>query len=88
MKNEVIISENFQKQLQSLNILDHVQKKCTIDFAGSIVKLDEGLYILKDKKGKDVCGILDCNSFMEALLDTDIAHLWAYDNRKKIGTAN
>ncbi len=88
MHNNVVISNNFQKQLESMNIVDQVQKRGEFFAEGNILKLDDGLYLLKDQHGQDVCGILDCRSFMEALLDTDISHLWAYDNRKKIGTAN
>lgn len=88
MKKEIIISDKFQTQLEELNIVEQLQHKGTTNYPGSILKLEEGLYLLKDDQGQDVCGILDCDSFMEALMDTDISHLWAYDNCKKIGTAN
>ncbi len=88
MKKEIIISDKFQNQLEELNIVEQLQNKGTTNYPGSILKLEEGLYLLKDTQGNDVCGILDCDSFMEALMDTEISHLWAYDNRKKIGTAN
>ncbi len=87
-QHEVVISQNFKTQMDNLNIMDQLQKNCTPSYKGNVTKIDDGLYLLKDTKGNDVCGILDCQSFLEALMDTDIAHLWSFDNRKKIGTAN
>lgn len=88
IKPEIVISEKFQQQVEGLNIYDQIQKSSEASFAGSIQRIDEELYILKDDQGNDVCGILDCRSFMEALMDTDVSHLWTMDNRKKLGTAN
>lgn len=88
MKQEIVISQKFRDQLSKLNILEQIEKPCTNAYAGNVRKIDEDLYILYDHRGTEVCGLLDCKSFMEALMDTDVSHLWAYDNNRKYGAAN
>jgi len=88
MKQEIVISKKFKEQMDNLNVLDQIEKPCSNAFAGTVRKIDDELYVLHDAHGAEVCGILDCKSFMEALMDTDVAHLWAYDNKKKYGVAN
>lgn len=88
MKQEVVISQKFKDQLDKLNILEQIEKPCTNAFPGTVRKIDDDLFILYDNRGAEVCGLLDCKSFMEALMDTDVSHLWAYDNSKKYGAAN
>ena len=88
MKQEIVISKKFKEQMDNLNVLDQIEKPCSNAFAGTVRKIDDELYVLHDTHGAEVCGILDCKSFMEALMDTDVAHLWAYDNKKKYGVAN
>jgi hypothetical protein len=75
-QQEIIISDKFREQTESMNIYSQLQKQGTAAFGGSVTKVDDELYILKDESGKDICGILDCKSFMEALMDTEVAHLW------------
>jgi len=87
-KAEIIISEKFQTNMQNLNMYEHLTKKCAACYKGSIKKVDNDLYILRDAAGRDVCGILDQKSFIEALLETDVAHLWIGNNKKKPGTSN
>ncbi|MDR1997526.1 MAG: hypothetical protein LBQ83_04305 [Candidatus Margulisbacteria bacterium] len=87
-KAEIIISDKFQDNMQNMSMYAHLSKKSELCYKGSVKKVDNELYILHDEQGRDVCGILDQKSFMEALLETDVAHLWAFDNRKKIGTGN
>jgi hypothetical protein len=87
-KAEIIISNKFRDNMQSLNMYSHLTKKGEACYKGSIKKVDNDLYILRDPDGRDICGILDQKSFMEALLETDVAHLWTFDNKKKLGTGN
>ena len=87
-KAEVIISNKFQTNMQAMNIYAHLSKTNERSFKGDIKKVDNDLYILRDEQGHDVCGILDQRSFMEALLETDVAHLWVSNNKKKLGTSN
>lgn len=88
MKQEIVISQKFRDQLNKLNILEQIEKPCINAYAGTVRKIDDDLYILYDNHGAEVCGLLDCQSFMEALMDTDVSHLWAYDNNRKYGAAN
>ncbi|MDR2431163.1 MAG: hypothetical protein LBD99_02790 [Candidatus Margulisbacteria bacterium] len=87
-KAAVIISSKFQANMQEMSIYAHLAKKNSACYPGSIKKVDNELYILRDAAGRDVCGILDQKSFMEALLETDVAHLWIGNNSKKRGTGN
>jgi len=82
LKKEIVISRKFQEQLDSLNIYEQLTKKTVTRFKGSVQKVDDELYVLKDTKGHDVCGILDCESFLEALMDTEVAHLWVPKGEK------
>ena len=72
----VILSEKFQQSMQHMNMYEHLTKKDKSCYKGSVKSLDTELYILQDENGSDVCGLLDQKSFMEALLETDVAHLW------------
>lgn len=88
MKNtDVIISSKFQENMQAMNIYAQLSKSNETCFRGNIKKVDKDLYILRDEKGRDICGILDQRSFMEALLETDVSHLWISNNKKR-GTSN
>ncbi|MDR1452387.1 MAG: hypothetical protein LBJ25_00220 [Candidatus Margulisbacteria bacterium] len=72
----VILSEKFQQGMRHMNMYEHLTKKDESCYKGSIKSLNSELYILRDENGQDVCGLLDQKSFMEALLETDVAHLW------------
>ena len=87
-KAEIIISEKFQKNMQAMSIYSHLSKNNERCFKGDIKKVDNDLYILHDEEGRDICGILDQKSFMEALMETDVAHLWTCNNKKRLGTSN
>ena len=87
-KAEIIISAKFQTNMQAMSIYSHLSKTSERCFKGDIKKVDKDLYILHDEQGRDICGILDPRSFMEALLETDVAHLWTGNNKKKLGTSN
>ena len=50
MYQDVVISENFRKQMEKMNIVDQLQKKCETSAKGQIHKLEDGLYLLKDEK--------------------------------------
>ena len=62
--------------MEHMNMYEHLTKKSTRCFTGSVKKLDNDFYVVLDEHGKDVCGMLDQKSFMDALLETDVAHLW------------
>ena len=74
---QVILSEKFQKSMEHMNMYEHLTKKSQRCFGGTVKKLDNDFYVVLDEQGKDVCGMLDQKSFMEALLETDVAHLWS-----------
>ena len=76
LKKEVVISKKFKEQVEGMSIYQQVQKTGSVSYKGSVSKVDDDLYIIHDKRGRDICGVLDCKSFMEALMDTEVAHLW------------
>lgn len=76
-KTNVIISEKFLKQMKDLNMVNHIKSPCKKGYKGTIRKISDDLYVLKDKTGEDVCGLLDGATFYSALMETDVAHLFA-----------
>ncbi len=76
-KAEVIISDKFLKQLQEMRIQSHMIAPCTKAYPGDVRKLSDELHVLEDSSGKDVCGLLDGKTFYSALMETDVAHLFA-----------
>jgi len=87
-KADVIISAKFQTNMNAMSIYTHLSKSSERCFNGKVKKVDNDLYIICDEQGRDICGILDQKSFMEALLETDVSHLWTGNNKKKLGTSN
>jgi len=85
---EVVISDRFKEKAVEYKIYEQFQKMEQAAYKGSILRLEEDLYILRDKNNNDICGILDPQSFYEALMDTDVSHLWCFDNKVKKGAAN
>jgi len=73
----VIISEKFLAQMKELNMIEHIKNPCRAGYKGSIRKISNELYVIKDQQGEDVCGLLDGATFYSALMETDVAHLFA-----------
>jgi Fe2+ or Zn2+ uptake regulation protein len=73
---QVILSEKFQQSMKHMNMYEHLSKTDQSCFKGGIKTMYPELYVLQDENGCDVCGLLDQKSFMEALLETNVAHLW------------
>ena len=87
-KAEIIISEKFQANMRNLNMYAHLTKRSEASYKGSVKKVADDLYILCDTEGRDICGILDQKSFIEALMETDVAHLWINNNKQQPGASN
>ena len=69
MKEDIIISNKLRIKLDEIKI--ELPKR----YRGEIKVEGGGLWLLKDLKKKTVCGILDVESFLDALLDTNMSQV-------------
>lgn len=76
-KTNVILSDKFLKQLKDFKMFLHLKSPCQKGFKGSLRTISKDLHVLQDSAGNDVCGILDGETFYNALMETDVAHLFA-----------
>ena len=65
-KEDIIISKKFKEKLKEIEI------ELPQRYRGEIKVEGGGLWLLKDEKKKNVCGILDAGSFLESILESEI----------------
>jgi len=74
---KVILSKRFTKEVLVGGLGQDIKKSHILSdrkyFDGGIEWREEGLQLLLDRNGKEVCGILDAKSFWDALKDSTMA---------------
>jgi len=74
---KVVISEKYLQQIADLNISQHMLNSSTKRGHGDVKALSDSIYLLRDEAGNGVCGIMDAQTFYEALSQSDVAHLFS-----------
>lgn len=77
---KVVISQKYLNQIADLNITEHIINPSSKKGSGDIKALSDSIYLLKDETGRGVCGIMDPRTFYEALIESDVAHLFSKGN--------
>jgi len=74
---KIVISEKYLRQIADLNITEHMINPSNRRGRGDIKSLSDSIYLMKDESGEGICGIMDAKTFFEALIESDVAHLFS-----------
>jgi hypothetical protein len=86
MSSKVVISKKFKTKLESMDMLKQSSNLCIkMQKSGLVSKIEDGLYIILDQSSESEVGILDPQSFWEAILSTNLSNFW---NVKKKALSN
>ncbi|MFC1517811.1 hypothetical protein ACFL5G_04550 [Candidatus Margulisiibacteriota bacterium] len=77
MNKEIIISNKFMNRFEKLNILHQDVNLCKkLQNGGYVKTLEKDLYVIFDSRGSNGIGILDPQTFWQAVQSTGIATFW------------